>query len=173
MQRHSDAVVVKDAAGILRAVSAASVRVNLADTSTAATIYSDNGTTAVANPLTTDSSGRFTFFAADGLYDLVVSGTGFTTYTVEDVELTEELGRITAVPSGTTSASVAITDFPSTVVSTPGVGGSMLIEYLIAGVWLAWPSGTVTAKTANYALATIEAARGTATTANGTFKVIP
>jgi len=41
-----------------------------------ATIYSDNGGTEAPNPLTTDSSGYFQFYAPNGRYDITVPGAG-------------------------------------------------------------------------------------------------
>lgn len=53
----------------------------------AATIYSDNGVTPRANPITADSSGYFEFYAEDGRYSLTITGTGFTPITVTDILL--------------------------------------------------------------------------------------
>ena len=36
------------------------------------TIFSDNGVTPLANPYTADSTGNFTFFSANGLYNVIV-----------------------------------------------------------------------------------------------------
>jgi hypothetical protein len=47
-----------------------------------ATIYSDDGVTTQDNPITTDSNGEFSFYAADGLYTITVSGTGITERTI-------------------------------------------------------------------------------------------
>jgi Right handed beta helix region len=44
-----------------------------------ATLYSDDGVTPIANPLTTDSLGAFNFFVADGRYYYQISGPGLTT----------------------------------------------------------------------------------------------
>lgn len=52
-----------------------SVLITAAGTSTASTIYSDDGVTAAINPLTTDANGYFEFYAADGNYDIYVAGT--------------------------------------------------------------------------------------------------
>ena len=63
------------------AIQGASVNVYLAsDGVTPATLYSDDGVTATDNPLTTDANGRFTFYAADGNYKLVISAAAITTY---------------------------------------------------------------------------------------------
>jgi len=67
-------------------LSGASVQVNVLGGG-AATIYSDNGVTPRANPITTDSAGYFEFYAADGRYSIVISGTGFTAITISDILL--------------------------------------------------------------------------------------
>lgn len=76
-----------DAAG--NAVSGVSVRVDLAGTSTLATIYSDDGITTTANPLTSNSLGLANCYAADGRYKITFSGTGITTQTRDDVEFSD------------------------------------------------------------------------------------
>lgn len=49
-----------------------------AHTGALATIYSDDGVTTKANPMTTSAQGEFDFFVADGSYDIEVTGTGIT-----------------------------------------------------------------------------------------------
>lgn len=62
---------------------------------TTATIYSDNGVTVAANPLTTDANGAFGFYAADGHYSLQITGNvggvAITPVTVPDILLTDVL----------------------------------------------------------------------------------
>lgn len=65
--------VVQDSSG--NAVAAATITVTLAGTATVATIYSDDGITTTSNPLTSDATGNFDFYAADGRYDVVITGT--------------------------------------------------------------------------------------------------
>lgn len=93
MQKYVNAVAnANGGLGIAGApVAGASVQVNLHGTQTPATIYSDNGVTVSANPLTTDSTGSFYFYAADGRYDLVISGTNITSVNVNDVLLVDVL----------------------------------------------------------------------------------
>jgi hypothetical protein len=43
-----------------------------------ATLYSDNGVTTKANPLTTNADGEYDFFAADGRYSLNIQAVNFT-----------------------------------------------------------------------------------------------
>lgn len=71
-------------------VAGASVQVNVHGGG-AATIYSDNGVTVAPNPLTTDTNGAFSFYAADGRYDLVISGPNINTTTIGDVLLVDPL----------------------------------------------------------------------------------
>jgi hypothetical protein len=60
-----------------------SITVYIAGTVNKATIYSDNGVTQTPNPTTGDTYGRFFFFAANAIYDLLIEATGFTPYTIE------------------------------------------------------------------------------------------
>lgn len=81
MQQYSDVVLIADVpGGQVRAPASATVQVNV-NGGGIATIYSDDGVTPKTNPITTDSSGEYAFFAADGLYDLVISVSGFTSET--------------------------------------------------------------------------------------------
>jgi hypothetical protein len=82
MQKYFDNVTNRGGA----AVPSASVLVKTLAGATA-TIYSDNGTTVAANPITCDGSGYFEFYAADGRYSLTISGKGITTRTVTDILL--------------------------------------------------------------------------------------
>ena len=66
-------------------VPGAIVTVTLAATGALATIYSDNGVTPRANPITCDNNGYFSFYAADGLYTLTINGSGIQTQTITDV----------------------------------------------------------------------------------------
>lgn len=72
------------------AVAGASVTVKNYPSGTVATIYSDNGTTPTANPITTDSTGRFGFYAADGRYSMEITGVSLNPYTVTDVLLEDQ-----------------------------------------------------------------------------------
>lgn len=79
--------VVIDSAG--NPVSGASVTVKHVGTGTSATLYSDEGTTTIANPVTTDSLGRFAFYVADGDYDLEIVKSGVINVTVPDVSMVD------------------------------------------------------------------------------------
>lgn len=75
----------------------------------AATIYSDDGVTLADNPLTTDSDGNYFFFAADGRYQVIISGTNITTKTIDGIVLDDSSGLAlpVAIASGGTGATTA------------------------------------------------------------------
>jgi hypothetical protein len=82
----------------LRVLSLATCTVYVSGTTTLATLYSDNGVTPLANPFLSTSTGQVSFYAANGLYDLVVAKTGFETVTISAIELDDLLA-----PSGSNS----------------------------------------------------------------------
>jgi hypothetical protein len=59
-------------------VPSATVTVYAAGTTTPSTIYSDNISTAKANPFTTGTDGVLFFYAANGRYDVKIAKTGYT-----------------------------------------------------------------------------------------------
>jgi hypothetical protein len=79
-------------------LSNATCTVYVAGTSTAATLYSDNGITPLANPFLSSSTGQVAFYAANGTYDLVVSKIGYLTVTINAIELDDLMA-----PSGSNS----------------------------------------------------------------------
>lgn len=86
----------------------------------AATIYSDNSGTITANPLTTDGSGYFEFYAPNGTYTLELSKTGYTTVIITAVLLDD--------PSGASIAALRAAGVPTTdnaTISILGDGGGL------------------------------------------------
>lgn len=71
-------------------VQNASVQVNIQG-GAAATLYADDEVTAIANPLTTDANGQYSFKAPDGTYQLVISGQNITTQTINNVLIVDPL----------------------------------------------------------------------------------
>jgi parallel beta-helix repeat protein len=70
------------------AVAGATVAVYLYGTLTPATIYSDNGSTVIpSSSVTTDSTGEFYFYAANGRYTLSITASQFVAEQVTDVYL--------------------------------------------------------------------------------------
>lgn len=82
MQKYADTVTTRSG----KAVAGASITVYNQGTTTPATIYSDNGITPITG-LATDSLGKFEFYAADGRYDIEISGTGIQTQLQTDILL--------------------------------------------------------------------------------------
>jgi len=56
-------------------------------TATSVLYAASTGTTTASNPITADANGRFSFYAANGRYDLVITGAGINTTTQSDVML--------------------------------------------------------------------------------------
>lgn len=83
-------------------LAGATVTVTLTSSGATATIYEDDETTPLSNPLTSDSRGRFDFKAANASYDVKVKK-GSDTYTLTSVQLFD----------GFTAVSVADIDDPS------------------------------------------------------------
>lgn len=94
-------------------VTGGSVLITAAGSVTPSTIYSDNGSTVVANPLTTDANGYFEFFVADGTYDIRVNGT--LAYT--DVLIVDALTGLNGRP---TNSELAASDGATKVGTTAG-----------------------------------------------------
>lgn len=86
MQKYQD-YVIRLSNGDSFPVVGASILVKNNPSGTTASIYSDNGVTLAANPLTSDANGLFSFYAADGHYDLYITGTGITAKDVTDILL--------------------------------------------------------------------------------------
>jgi hypothetical protein len=130
MQKYQDAVQRTNG----QAVVGASVAVQTYPAGVAATIYSDNSGTVATNPLTTDSLGNFSFYAPNGRYQLVISGTGITTRTQTDIELYDEvsLSDYGAVGDGVTNDSAAVQ-----LALTAGTGGSVYVPegiFMVSGL---------------------------------------
>lgn len=86
-----------------RPVSGATVQVNLYPGGGAATIYSDNGTTQKANPISTDSKGYFDYYAANDHYTWVITTTT-STKTINDIIHGDGVASQFVVAGGTGNA---------------------------------------------------------------------
>lgn len=86
MQKYRDTVTDRNG----NALQGISVLVQNYPALTTATIYSDDGITPVANPMTTDAYGTFQFYAADGRYSITISGSNITTTVISDVPLLDD-----------------------------------------------------------------------------------
>lgn len=130
MQKHFDTVLApENRGGNLRPVSGASVTVTDPN-GNVATIYSDNGVTEAANPLTTSATGYYEFYAADGRYTLTIAKSGRDTVTIPDILLEDPADS----PAPTTADMVSTADNKGAGL----VGFSALAEYAAGtvGKWL-------------------------------------
>lgn len=86
MQKYQDVVLKPDGS----VIQGASVLVQSYPGAVTSTIYSDDGVTTQANPMTTDSLGGFAFYAELGRYQLVISGNNIATKTITDIQIGDE-----------------------------------------------------------------------------------
>ena len=107
MQRYVNFIASTTATNsTLRVLDAATCTVYVSGTTTLATLYSDNGVSPLANPFLSSSTGQVSFYAANGLYDLVVAKTGYETVAISAIELDDLLASsgsnsVGYLPAGT------------------------------------------------------------------------
>ena len=106
---------------------------NVVGTDTNYSLYSDEGTTTKSNPFTADSQGRFSFYVQEGDYDIQISGTGITTYKLQDVSIYEptfiNVKKYGAVGDDTADDTTA---FTNAISALPSEGGTLFVP---AGIY--------------------------------------
>lgn len=90
MQKYTDVVLSTSGTPI----GGATITVTNYPDGTPATIYASDGGTAVSS-VTSDPTGRFAFYAADGHYSITIGGTGLISQTIDDVTLNDPSGEAT------------------------------------------------------------------------------
>jgi len=109
-------------------VSGASVTIYNTGTLVKPTIYSDEGVTVSANPLTSSATGSFSFYVADGDYDIVITKAGFTTVTRTDTTIGVKASTVSIVDAAGkytgTNVETALTELKTTaeLAATTGAG---------------------------------------------------
>ena len=111
MQKYRDAIINSQG----RPVQGATVAVTTYPGGVAATIYADNGVTALpSNTVASDVNGAFSFYAADGRYTITLSGAGISATVISDILLEDPVnasavnisgGTINSTPIGATTPS--------------------------------------------------------------------
>lgn len=81
MLSYQDNISARLSGNTLQPLAGVSITVTSDATGLAASLYSDNGVTPLAQPLTTDEDGYFNFYAADGTYTLTFSSSRIETFT--------------------------------------------------------------------------------------------
>lgn len=145
------------------ALAGASVYVYLHGTTTLATIYSDNGVTTQTNPLTTSATGFYSFYAADGRYDLSIQKTGYTTVTITDISV-DDAADASAINATTLTAT---TGTINTLNSTNGT-----VTTLNSTTGTIATLNATNATLTNATIPTLNSTTGTVTTLNATTSTI-
>ncbi len=157
----------------LRAQVGATVTVNTAG-GPPAVIYDDlAGTILATNPVTTDARGAYSFYAPDGLYDLIYQGTNLTTLGITNLELSSALAISATIGAGSGSpiagaAADGVTNdtvaLQAAIDAVPTTGGALVLPAIGT-----FKSGnlTVTNKT-NFLFTSLGAAIQWTGTASGT-----
>lgn len=114
------------------------VTVYVAGTVTLASIFSDNAAspTPLANPFTVSSTGAFSFFAVNGAYDIVFSGTGIAVpFTLSGISVFDEAALWVDITAGPFFADpTGVRDATTAARAAYAFGGSNCYVY--------WPPGT-------------------------------
>ncbi|MGD0907682.1 MAG: hypothetical protein ABSA96_08880 [Candidatus Acidiferrales bacterium] len=106
-----------------------------------ASVYSDPGLTqALANPLTADGMGNYTFYAAPGRYEIEISGPGITTKQLPNVILPSDPSAPTFTTVTTTSG---ISAFSLSLAGNLTVNGSISVAGTLSIGGLPIPAATV------------------------------
>ena len=142
MIRYSD-VIATTIDGVLKPLGGASVLVRVSATSEMATVFDALGAPA-QNPVTADSLGRIAFYAPTGIYDLTVSHTSITAFTLPGVKIgdgTIHVADFGAISDGITDTAEELQtaiDYAGSLASTDWLdpGASNIVVDLDGGSYL-------------------------------------
>lgn len=128
MQKFRDVVLDRHGNAVL---SATITVTNNADGSSA-TIYSDNGVTALGNPFTASSvDGAYEFYAAYGRYNVTITKVGMDAITIPDIRLVDISPTQTITGTGGTSKN--IDDITAPIIYLVTTGAAVDIFRLLSG----------------------------------------
>jgi len=150
MQKFTDLVLGQNGQ-VITPIIGASVSVYTYPGNVLASLFSDNGVTATANPLTTDQNGRFSFYAANGRYSMVMSYLNVT-YTLQDVPLEDDPATAQPITASTlqvtdTTNSTSPTTGAATIAGGLGVSGDVWSGAAFHGAFAGPLNGSVGATT--------------------------
>lgn len=163
MQKRIEFVIDKETGA---AVSGASVQVNQYPGGGAATIYSDDGVTQKANPIVTDSNGRYEYYAANGHYSEIITTTAGAQPAINDIRLNgpyEISGSKTFDPG---SLNAGATQQTTVTVTGAAVGDQARATFSLANADIVWvaevtAADTVTVTQWNRGAGAVDLASGT------------
>jgi hypothetical protein len=125
----------------------ATITVKLPGTNTNASIFSDDGITVKSNPFVANSLGQFDFYTASGKYDITVSGTQITTYTLAnqvvfdpfeqnaaDAAMSVRSMTLSTPPSPLAAAQVDRTGLTAAIANTTWFTPAQTSIYLVLGI---------------------------------------
>ena len=120
MKKYSDVVINQFG----QPVANVQVTVLVYNSSTLATLYSDNaGTVQTSNPTTTGADGSFSFYVPDGRYTLAVSGTGIASTQQTDIEIADITGTTNTADLPLQATQIVVPQLASApALSAPGSG---------------------------------------------------
>lgn len=143
MRRYADVVLNSQGVPQTTATVTVTKAATPAGSGALATIYSDDGITPIANPVSTDSNGRFAFYVADGRYDLKAQLNSGANYIVADQDissLTEaaQIDQNTIIVDG---KQYPLTDagIQSAINKAASVGSGSTV-YMPAGTYICGPN---------------------------------
>lgn len=121
-----------------RAVAGAFVRVLTYPAGTDALLYADSdGVVPIANPVRTDNTGEFAFYAADGHYTLEVTGAGLSPQTVTDISIFDGDTLLAAAASAAGAAGSAASAAASAAIAAAAAGvASTAGNSIIRATWV-------------------------------------
>jgi hypothetical protein len=122
MQKRFDWVINKKG----NAIQGARVTVTFTASGAAATLYEDDGVTQTPNPVTTNATGYYEYYAADGRYTETVTGTGLETTIVTDITLEDLVDGFSALASTATGKGAALVGFSHANTYSQGTVGLAL-----------------------------------------------
>lgn len=114
---------LQSATSVQRTFKTCTIEVFIAGTTNHATLYSDNAGTPLGNPFTNQntSTGQFFFFALSGYYDVKISASGLTTYTLSAIGLNTSGVTVNCVSSSGADAGAKIIKCISALPITGGI----------------------------------------------------
>ncbi len=110
---------------VMRSYPSCTVTVNIYGGG-AATLYSDDSSTPLANPFTANANGSWSFFADPGIYTVTLSGAGISAPFSQNFYVSgNNAGTVTVVGAGTLTSTAIVTGGGSQTIQTPNSSATL------------------------------------------------